>query len=60
MKGLARTDSKAVVLACFAVDGMFVLCVFTFLACAVLSYCILDYCLPMLDIDRWLLDNGCI
>jgi len=34
VKGLARTDSKAVVSACFAVDGMLELWVFTFLAFA--------------------------
>ncbi len=38
VKGVALTDSKAVVLACFAVEGMIVCC--------------FDYCLPMLDIDR--------
>ena len=34
VKGLARTDSKAVVSACFAVDGMVFSWVFTFFAFA--------------------------
>ena len=64
MKGLAQKDSKAVVSACFAVDGMILFWVFTFSAVArsfvsVVRSCFLfrnfDYCLPMLDIDRWLL-----